>query len=40
MNHLQEKYQKQIEQMIEACKRSGALGYGAGSRRKRLVSRG
>lgn len=31
MNHLQEKYQKQIEQMIEACKRSGALGYGAGS---------
>lgn len=31
MNHLQEKYCNQIEQMIEACQRSAALGYGAGS---------
>lgn len=31
MNKLQEMYRQQIEQMIEACKRSSALGYGAGS---------
>ena len=31
MNELQIKYKKQIEEMIEACRRSGALGYGAGS---------
>lgn len=31
MNELQNKYKKQIEEMIEACRRSGALGYGAGS---------
>ncbi len=31
MNKLQERYRDQIEQMIEVCKRSSALGYGAGS---------
>lgn len=31
MNNLQEKYQKQIRQLIEACQRSSQLGYGAGS---------
>ena len=31
MNSLQEKYCAQIEELIEACRRSSALGYGAGS---------
>ena len=31
MNHLRENIKSRSEQMIEACKRSGALGYGAGS---------
>lgn len=31
MNKLQERYREEIGQMIEACRRSSALGYGAGS---------
>ena len=31
MNSLQEKYRAQIEELLEACRRSAALGYGAGS---------
>ena len=31
MNSLQEKYQVQIDELIDACQRSSQLGYGAGS---------
>lgn len=31
MNILQEKYQKQIEEVVEVCRRAGELGFGAAS---------